>query len=75
MQIDQIQQLIWMHRFMKMEIIKVISQVKASNIPKQKSIKKEKKEQMQHILKKLINMIKDLKILKKSLKIMMMIKQ
>ena len=64
-----------MHRFMKMEIIKVISQVKESNIPKPKSIKKEKKEQMQHILKKLINMIKDLKILKKSLKIMMMIKQ
>lgn len=63
-----------MHRFTKIEIIKVISQVKESNIPKQKSIKKEKKEQMQHILKKLINMIKDLKILKKSLKIMMMIK-
>ena len=59
---------------MKMEIIKVISQVKASNIPKPKSIKKEKKEQMQHILKKLINMIKDLKILKNSFKIMMMIK-
>jgi Mg2+ and Co2+ transporter CorA len=57
-----------------MEIIKVISKVKESNIPKPKSIKKEKKEQMQHILKKLINMIKDLKILKKSLKIMMMIK-
>jgi hypothetical protein len=53
---------------------KVTNQVKASNIQKLKNIKKEKRDKMERILRKLINMTKDLRILKKNLKIMMMIK-
>lgn len=72
MQIDQILLQIWMHRFMMMA--KVTNQDKASNIQKLKNIKKEKRDKMELILRKLINMTKDLRILKKNLKIMMMIK-
>jgi hypothetical protein len=69
---DQILLQIWMHRFMMMA--KVTNQDKASNIQKLKNIKKEKRDKMELILRKLINMTKDLRILKKNLKIMMMIK-
>jgi hypothetical protein len=61
-----------MDKYMMMVILKVYNNHKENQFLKQKNTKKEKKDQMDCIPK--TNLIKALKIHKKSLKIMMMIK-